>query len=242
MSLPLGLGEVHPMSATEVLDFFAENGRAPRIIANLNLHGLYLREVNSQFRAYCEGADVVLVDGFPVLVLAMIGASQHIESKRRIGSTDWVIPLIELDSSIRVVAVGGSAHTATKASLNVNSRTANMSWLAYDGFDFSFCSEGPEVSLTEALRGADLVLVGMGMPFQEQWIVKNLDLAPNATFANVGGLFDYLGGAQRLAPRWIGSLGLEWAYRVALAPRRLGKRYFVEPIKLARFVCRRLLL
>ena len=40
---------------------------------------------------------------------------------------------------------------------------------------------------------------------------------------------DYIAGAKRLAPRWMGTLGLEWAFRLATEPRRLAHRYLVEP-------------
>jgi N-acetylglucosaminyldiphosphoundecaprenol N-acetyl-beta-D-mannosaminyltransferase len=40
---------------------------------------------------------------------------------------------------------------------------------------------------------------------------------------------DYLVGEKRMAPRWLGKVGLEWTYRLFTEPRRLYRRYLFEP-------------
>jgi exopolysaccharide biosynthesis WecB/TagA/CpsF family protein len=40
-----------------------------------------------------------------------------------------------------------------------------------------------------------------------------------------GGLFDFLSGSKPRAPQWMQKIGLEWLWRMALEPRRLGVRY-----------------
>ena len=41
----------------------------------------------------------------------------------------------------------------------------------------------------------------------------------------VGAAFDFHTGRVRQAPRWIQRSGLEWLFRTACEPRRLGRRY-----------------
>lgn len=43
----------------------------------------------------------------------------------------------------------------------------------------------------------------------------------------VGAAFDMLAGVKRQAPRWMQRSGLEWLFRLAQEPGRLGKRYLV---------------
>jgi N-acetylglucosaminyldiphosphoundecaprenol N-acetyl-beta-D-mannosaminyltransferase len=43
----------------------------------------------------------------------------------------------------------------------------------------------------------------------------------------VGGAFLLYAGVDTRAPKWMRDLSLEWAYRLALEPRRLWKRYLV---------------
>jgi N-acetylglucosaminyldiphosphoundecaprenol N-acetyl-beta-D-mannosaminyltransferase len=91
----------------------------------------------------------------------------------------------------------------------------------------------------------DIVLVGMGMPRQEIWVLENqAKLGPCVTFT-VGGAFDYEAGVQRPSPRWMGQVGMEWLFRLMVDPQRLFTRYCVEPWHLlgpaARFAGKRLL-
>ena len=41
----------------------------------------------------------------------------------------------------------------------------------------------------------------------------------------VGAAFDFNAGVKAQAPRWVRAAGLEWAFRAASEPRRLGARY-----------------
>ena len=50
---------------------------------------------------------------------------------------------------------------------------------------------------------------------------------PFGVAAGVGAAFDFLSGRGRQAPPRVSALGLEWLWRLAHEPRRLGRRYFV---------------
>jgi N-acetylglucosaminyldiphosphoundecaprenol N-acetyl-beta-D-mannosaminyltransferase len=43
---------------------------------------------------------------------------------------------------------------------------------------------------------------------------------------------DYIAGQIPTPPRWLGPIGLEWAFRLFTEPVRLGKRYLIEPFQL----------
>ena len=46
-----------------------------------------------------------------------------------------------------------------------------------------------------------------------------------ATTSSPGGLFNFLSGSRTRAPLWMQRVGLEWAWRIWLEPRRLFWRY-----------------
>ncbi len=69
-----------------------------------------------------------------------------------------------------------------------------------------------------------VLLVAMGFPRQEEWIVDNLPrLQVNVAVAE-GGSFSFISGAVPRAPRWMRRLGLEWLYRLARQPWRLRRQ------------------
>jgi N-acetylglucosaminyldiphosphoundecaprenol N-acetyl-beta-D-mannosaminyltransferase len=71
----------------------------------------------------------------------------------------------------------------------------------------------------------DIVWVGLGAPRQELWMAAMRPLLGAPVLAGVGAAFDFLAGLKKQAPAWMQKRGLEWAYRMAQEPRRLGPRY-----------------
>jgi len=72
--------------------------------------------------------------------------------------------------------------------------------------------------------GVRILFVGLGTPKQDLWMAAHRGSVP-AVMLGVGQTFDLLAGAQRRAPRWMRTHGLEWLFRLLHEPRRLWKRY-----------------
>lgn len=75
--------------------------------------------------------------------------------------------------------------------------------------------------------GARILFVGLGCPRQDHWAFEHRDRLPLPTLC-VGAAFDFHAGLLRQAPTWLQRRGLEWAFRLAMEPRRLWKRYAVS--------------
>ena len=73
---------------------------------------------------------------------------------------------------------------------------------------------------------ANLIWVGLGCPKQEHWIARHKDQLPPGVYFGIGAAFAFHAGEVKQAPSVLQRCGLEWAYRVAMEPRRLFKRYF----------------
>ena len=85
----------------------------------------------------------------------------------------------------------------------------------------------------------DILMVGMGMPRQEHWIVDHLDRIPAHAILTAGACMDYVAGVVATPPRWMGRAGLEWLYRLGSEPGRLWRRYLLEPWHVLGFALRR---
>jgi len=70
----------------------------------------------------------------------------------------------------------------------------------------------------------DILLVGLGAPYQEKLIYKMKEKSGIKLAMGVGTTFDFLTGAVKRAPKLIRLLGLEWLYR-ALQPPRPPHKY-----------------
>jgi len=77
----------------------------------------------------------------------------------------------------------------------------------------------------------DVLLVAMGNPVQENWIMEHRDNLDVKFISGVGALFDFWAGNKPRAPLFIQKIRMEWLYRLSIEPKRLCKRYTVDILK-----------
>jgi N-acetylglucosaminyldiphosphoundecaprenol N-acetyl-beta-D-mannosaminyltransferase len=77
----------------------------------------------------------------------------------------------------------------------------------------------------------DLVVVGMGTPLQERFLVDLVSIGWKGRGYSCGGYFHQLGGDNRsnYYPNWMNSLHLRWLYRVWDEPKLISRYLFVYP-------------
>lgn len=76
----------------------------------------------------------------------------------------------------------------------------------------------------------DVVMVALGIPYQEKLIYEHLNDFEKGIFIGVGGSFDVLSGTKKRAPKIFIKLNLEWLYRIMCEPKRL-KRFWNNNVK-----------
>jgi N-acetylglucosaminyldiphosphoundecaprenol N-acetyl-beta-D-mannosaminyltransferase len=70
-----------------------------------------------------------------------------------------------------------------------------------------------------------ILLVAFGNPKQEMWIHRHKDRLKVPVAIGIGGALDMIAGSLKRAPRWVQTMQLEWAFRMAQEPQRLLPRY-----------------
>lgn len=72
----------------------------------------------------------------------------------------------------------------------------------------------------------DYLWVALGVPYEQAFVAEfTARLSKVGVIKTSGGLFNFLSGSRTRAPRWMQDVGLEWAWRIWLEPRRLLWRY-----------------
>jgi N-acetylglucosaminyldiphosphoundecaprenol N-acetyl-beta-D-mannosaminyltransferase len=200
-----------------------------RTVLGHNLHSVTLTLSDDGFRGLYERSDVILLDGAPVLWLwGRTGNAEGPVMDYRLGSTDWLPALGQVQGLERIAVVGAGAEANAGAVARLQSivPAARVSGFPGEGWN----AELEESAVAWLNREQpQLVLLGLGMPLQEEVLQRRLDSLPPAVYCAVGGAIEQIAGVQKLAPRWLGRLGLEWAWRLLLHPRRVAYRVFGEP-------------
>jgi N-acetylglucosaminyldiphosphoundecaprenol N-acetyl-beta-D-mannosaminyltransferase len=187
---------------------------------------------DSGFRSFYGQSDVVLIDGAPVLWLWAKGLEGGGARERamdyRLGSTDWIPTLAKVKGLERIAVIGAGSQANAQAVARLQDLVPGARVDGMPGEGWNDELESRAVAWLGKLR-PQLVLLGLGMPLQEHVLERNLALLPPAVYCTVGGAIEQIAGFQKLAPRWIGRLGLEWAWRLVLDPKRVAYRVFGEP-------------
>jgi len=88
-------------------------------------------------------------------------------------------------------------------------------------------TEAPQRAKAIRESGAKILIVGMGVPRQEEFLESQWDELGIQLAIPVGGSFEVIAGTARRAPVFLQRMGLEWSFRLAQEPRRLWKRYLL---------------
>jgi exopolysaccharide biosynthesis WecB/TagA/CpsF family protein len=82
--------------------------------------------------------------------------------------------------------------------------------------------------------GADVLWVGLGVPFEYEFCLRNKSRLKVGWVVTCGGCFNFAAGDYQRAPAWMQRNGMEWLFRLSREPRRLFWRYFItNPIAIA---------
>lgn len=234
-SKPVQIGGIDqpPLSVVSAnLDHIAQFGRLGRWYDTLD-YALGLPAASGETAVHHGDGNadwLVLLDGAP-----LVAEATRLTGKPwpRLAGSDIIGPLLDRaeKEGLSVGFLGGSYVVQRILSRTV---TRNRPHLKVSGFwapdRKDLVNHEASLHLAESIRAShtQILVVGLGKPRQELWMAK---YGPE-TGANVllafGAVVDFLAGSAQRAPQWASDNGLEWAWRLALEPRRLARRYLVD--------------
>ncbi len=205
----------------------------PRIVTSANGSVVAAYHSDPAFRRSIDAADIVDADGMPLVFASRLRCSRPLEE--RTATTDFLLDAsaVAAREGIRFFFLGARPGVAGRAADHLRSRFPGLRIVGTrSGF---FPPERTQAICDRIVAaGTDVLWLGMGSPMQEAFALENRDRLPGVAWIRTcGGLFDHYGGGVSRAPAWMQRFGLEWMYRVARDPLRLGRRYLVtSPIAL----------
>jgi len=168
--------------------------------------------------------DVILPDGIGVVKAAKILKTPL---KERVAGFDTGKRIIAASGkeNMKIYFLGGKPGIAEQAVEKMKEEFPDAIFVGSgDGY---FKKEGEETdAVIEKVNasGADVLFVCLGAPTQEKWINANRDRMPGVKlFLALGGSLDGYSGNVKRAPQFFIKHNLEWFYRLACQPSRIGR-------------------
>jgi len=237
--------QVHPLTTPElnqwITDIIDRNGRAQ--VLNVNVHGLNLAHKHDWLRDSLNEAEIVFCDGAGIILGARI-LGEYIPE--RITYIEWIWPLAELaeKKGYSFYFLGAKPGIAQAAAEYLLERHPKLKFVGIQDGYFNKTAGHPENEATiQHINQAhpNFLVLGMGMPIQEQWLHDNWDRLDVNIGLTGGGIFDLLSGDLKRPPSWMNNHSLEWLGRLFIAPKKLWRRYLIgNPVFLARVMRERL--
>jgi N-acetylglucosaminyldiphosphoundecaprenol N-acetyl-beta-D-mannosaminyltransferase len=180
---------------------------------------------NPDFAKLIHGADLVSADGQPLVFASKLFARAPLPE--RVATTDLY------DRVAARAERAGVSFYLLGATEEVNRKVFELTRRKYPDLNIVGRSHGflKESALEAKLDeindlGPDILWLAMGVPIEQEFVERwSSRLNKVGLIKTSGGLFDFYSGTKPRAPELMQALGLEWAYRIFVEPRRLFWRY-----------------
>lgn len=187
---------------------------------------------NTNFAVQCRhlreamnrDAVIVVNDGVGMDIAALLMRGRRFPEN--LNGTDF-IPyfLANANRKLKIFLLGGTTISVSGAARYIERELGHQVVGICDGYA-GMRDQGRLLAAIDRAK-PDLLLVALGNPLQEEWILENNDNCKVGILMGVGALFDYISGQQRRAPTVLRHLRLEWLFRLVNEPKRLLHRYSV---------------
>jgi exopolysaccharide biosynthesis WecB/TagA/CpsF family protein len=203
-------------------------GKLDKILLSTSMNGQTICEANQspELVALFNAFDLTNMDGQPAVLLSRFWPKSFPE---RVATTDLIHDVMAagVQKGVRHYLLGASAEVVLKAKAALEAQHPGV---AIGGVHHGYVEEDNLSAVVDDIRstGAEVLWVCMGVP-KEQRISLKLSEALGRDIAVLktgGGVLDFVSGEKPRAPRLFQSVGMEWAFRLMLEPKRLFKRYW----------------
>lgn len=169
--------------------------------------------------AAVSGAALTIPDGIGIIYGAKL---RRTPLKEKVPGIEFTTRLMErmAKESKSVFLLGSKPGVAEKARDRLTAAHPGLVVAGvHDGY---FQEDSPVVEQVNAVA-PDLLLVCLGAPKQEKWMMRNAPRLDVGLMIGAGGSMDVFAGVVERAPQKWSDAGLEWLYRLKQDPRRIGR-------------------
>jgi len=182
-------------------------------------HILNLEYSNTTYRNFLNSFNYLQIDGIGTYLASKIIYGKKCFHKKITGSDLYPLMIkTGIKKGWRFYFIGGKNILLNVISYHLPH--LNIAGIC-NGFDFNTDEIINEINS----KKVNILIVGLGAPKQEEWIINNIDrLSANVVIA-VGGGIKVFTGTKKRGPKFIQMIGLEWLVRLCYEPVRLWRRY-----------------
>jgi len=204
----------------------ALNGTSPTVLMTPNAEMIAKAVGSDRLTGILKNGDILFPDGIGIFWAMKRSGMPAAERSCGIELCQRLLKNISARKiPVRVFLLGGAAGVAEKASKNLTLRFNGLNICGTHSGYFNASGAENDLLIKEINESrADLLLVCMGFPRQEKWMLDNRrHLSSVKLMMGLGGSLDVWSGNVPRAPMAVRELGFEWAYRAVKEPSRIAR-------------------
>jgi N-acetylglucosaminyldiphosphoundecaprenol N-acetyl-beta-D-mannosaminyltransferase len=218
--------EIGQESETRVfkkVDEMLGEGSVGGFIATLNPEILLKAEKDKEYGKILNKADLKIVDGFGIKLVSFLKGKKVGDRVAGVDLAEYILNQAEkLDLKIGLIIRKNGL--STKEDLRLKIEDLGIKEFVMEEVEIPESNSWNFQELDSGIGSVDILLVGLGAPFQEEFIWQIRNQLPNLKLAmGVGGTFDFWTGKRKRAPEFMRKIGMEWLWRLFMQPKRLGR-------------------
>lgn len=213
-----------------------KHGQLRQLVLNVNIHAMNIAFEQAWFKKVLNNAYINFCDGDGVRLGAKL-KGKFIKEKITYNRWIWDFSLFCEQNQLSYYLIGSRQQTVEKSVKVLKEKYPDLKIKGYhNGFfegqdDINKCIEDINQ------KKPNVLLLGMGMPYQEKWLLENKDKCHFNIALTGGAVLEYIAGDAVMTPDIFYKLKLEWFFRFIKEPKRLFKRYFIgNPLFLIRLL------
>ncbi len=193
------------------------------------VHGVMEAQLDPALRVIHNRAFLCVPDGMPTV---WVGRLQRHRTMGRVYGPDFMLTMCRqsIGHGYRHFLYGGKPGVAEKLRQRLEDRIPGLQicGIYTPPFRELTAQEQGDLAATVRSAGPHILWIGLSTPKQERFMARMVDRLDTNLLIGVGAAFDIHAGLLADAPQWMKSCGLQWLHRLAMEPRRLARRYFVN--------------
>ncbi len=199
----------------------------------VNLDQLLKMQEEPDFAKIILQCDQITADGMPVVWLSRLFGDPLPARVPSVDIMEALLPVAE-EKGYRIFLLGTKEELLQAAARNFQTRFPKLQISGTRNGYFSVDDE-PEIVRQINDSGTDILLVAISSPKKEEFVERNRAQLRVPFVMGVGGAFDIAAGQYTRAPKLVQRVGLEWAWRVAQEPKRMGPRV-LHDLKFSKYI------
>lgn len=217
---------IHSPSEYEMVSIIKneiESDNKKQYISITNTEAMFFGEKEKSHFNYINNARLSLCDGIGV----KLAAKWHGENVSRYHGPDFFNDVIKNSEKYGWTHyfLGGKEGVGNQLKLKLQQQYPSLKIVGVYSPPFRELTLSEEQEMIEQINMVkpNFIWVSLGLPKQEQWIMKYLPQLDVNFACGVGAVFDFFTDNIKRAPVFYQKIGLEWLYRVAFEPRMYSR-------------------